>query len=349
MKKRVTAISIVSVAIILIVFMLLAQKPKTIKIHFVQAPLQKNAFYTYQEAYQQIHDQQMITKVSFSKPVTALLPQSLIQHVVADNIKSMQLIHLALSQPYVESPVTSPDQNMPYLMEWRELISLLQIEQDYYKQQHNHFSAAKLGLDAELFSVQIPHNGPLITDLVSVASIPNSCRSVAAELPYLNKQQLNYCISRQNEIISLHVPFYKILETERDTQISQLESDIRKKDFTTVINDNGVLNFHPDLTNAAFDMRYLMTSGGNVVQDEWDTLNYEIAICRPGTSPKVIHSDKLRLKQLAAFDPVNSMEENLLKGVKNRHDLGRKYLTSLMSTMQTELAVKSKLHSPASQ
>ncbi len=348
MKKRVTAISIVILATMLTAFILLGQRSNSIQIHFVQAPLQNNTFYTYQAAYRELHDKNLIYKISYSHRILSLVPQSIFEHIVHDNKNCIKIIQTGISEPYVEAPVIPSNPNMKYLMEWREMINLIHIEQEYYSQKHNYFKAAKLGLDAEQFSVEIPNNGPLISDLVSVAFIPKSCRTVAAELPYLNRKQLQYCIERQNEIIRLHVPFYKILETERDTQTAQLKFDIKKQNFTTVMHNYANSNFHVGLANAAFDMRYIMTSGDNIVQDDWTAFNLEIAINRPGTPINIINNDQIQLKKLANIDPVNNSENNLLTNVKIKHDYGRNYITSLLSTMQDELAEKSKSPSSAS-
>lgn len=338
MKRRVTALSIVSTAMILIVFMLLTQRSNSIHIHFVQAPLRHNAFYTYQEAYQQLKDLQLINQLTYKLPGSSPLTASEIKHVVTDNSRSMHLIQLALSQPYIQPPVTPLDPSMLYYYKFIALMNLLEIEQKYFKHLHKHFSAIQLYLDEEKLCVQLPHNTILICDLMPLYFLPRTTRCIAAELPYLNKQQLKYCISCQSTIISLQVPYYKIMETDRNTKIAELENEISTKIFTTVMNDYTRSSFHPGLKNAAFDLRYIMTGGANVVRDEWDTLNFEIAICRPGASQNLIQADTFKLKQIAATDPIVSIRRNLWMQVKTRHDYGVECITSLMSMMKYELS-----------
>ncbi len=126
-----------------------------------------NAFDTYQIAISQLaNNKQALAAISTSTPNSLAQNQS----ILAPNKLALSTIRSGLNQPYYEMSVRSPTTQFPYYSRYREIARLLRVEAKAKAQVGDWNGSVNASLDCLQFATQIPNGGPLIGELVGIAS-----------------------------------------------------------------------------------------------------------------------------------------------------------------------------------
>lgn len=186
-----------------------------------------NAFDTFNAASNSLVDTEKIEQASDSpsgKPASLAEKEALVR----ENSRALAKIEPGLSNPYLNPPLRSFEQTLPYYRKFRDLARLLCFRAQVDAAQGRWQQAAESSMDAIQMGAMIPHGSAMIGDLVGEACEAVGRRAFFPCIDHLSADEARSDIARLQDIRSEEVSLPEVLRQEEWTGQAGLAELARK-------------------------------------------------------------------------------------------------------------------------